>query len=93
MRRALFGGAAPATEAKILPPPPAIIDSVLPSADEAQLKNKVIKALTPHRYMTMQVTTEYVGNTFELPHEADTLSTLQAEQEAVKIAKKKCRDI
>ncbi len=29
----------------------------------------------------MQVTTEYEGNTFELPHEADTLSTLQAEQQ------------
>ncbi|TWR95486.1 hypothetical protein [Pseudomonas extremaustralis] len=89
MRRALFGGAAPATEAKILPSPPAIIDIVLPSADEAQVKKKVIKALTPRLYMTMQVTTEYEGNTFELPHEEDILSTLQAEQEAVRIAKKK----
>ena len=34
---------------------------------------------------------EFEGETYEMIHEADTLSTLLAEQEAVKIAKKKYR--
>ena len=39
----------------------------------------------------MRVGNEFEGKTYELIHEADTLSTLLAEQEAVKAAKKKYR--
>lgn len=41
----------------------------------------------------MQVGNEFEGKTHELIHEADTLSTLLAEQEAVKVARKKYRHV
>ncbi|MBD8790991.1 hypothetical protein IFR09_11435 [Pseudomonas syringae] len=56
-----------------------------------QPKKKAAKAFTPRLRVTMQVTNEFEGKTFELMHEADTLSTLLAEQEAVKVARKKYR--
>jgi hypothetical protein len=37
------------------------------------------------------VSNEFEGKTFEIVHEADTLSTLLAEQEATKVARKKFR--
>lgn len=39
----------------------------------------------------MQVGNEFEGKTFELLHDADTLRNLLAEQEAVKLARKKYR--
>ena len=56
-----------------------------------QPKKKAAKAFTPALRVTMQVSNEFEGKTYELIHEADTLSTLLAEQEAVKAAKKKYR--
>ncbi|VVN38409.1 hypothetical protein PS634_05255 [Pseudomonas fluorescens] len=39
----------------------------------------------------MQVGNEFEGKTFEMTHETDTLSTLLAEHEAVKAARKRYR--
>ncbi|MNN99750.1 hypothetical protein D3C81_2194780 [compost metagenome] len=41
--------------------------------------------------VTLRVGNEFEGKTHEMTHEADTLSTLLAEQEAVKVARKKYR--
>lgn len=41
--------------------------------------------------MTLRVSNEFEGKAFEIVHEADTLSTLLAEQEATKIVRKKFR--
>lgn len=55
------------------------------------LKKKIAKAFTPRLKVTLRVGNEFEGKTYEMIHEADTLSTLLAEQEAVKAAKKKYR--
>lgn len=38
--------------------------------------------------MKLRVSNEFEGRTFEIDHEADTLSTLLAKQEATKAARK-----
>ncbi|KPW52728.1 hypothetical protein ALO95_200345 [Pseudomonas syringae pv. antirrhini] len=91
MRRALFGSPAPAPKVTA----PASLTSVpsiaLAQAVKPQPKKKTTKAYTPRLRVTMHVTNEFEGEAYELIHEADTLSTLLAEQEAVKTAKKKYR--
>jgi len=77
MRRALFGNAE--ISAPIIPPA------------KSAVKKKVAKALTPRLRVHLRVGNEYEGETFEMAHEADTLSTLLAEQDAVKLARKKFR--
>jgi hypothetical protein len=54
-------------------------------------KKKIPKAFTPRLLVTLRVSNEFEGRTLEIVHEADTLSTLLAEQEATKAAKKKFR--
>lgn len=92
MRRALFG-----TEQA---PAPAVVPSADPLASvpdvvfvppAAATKRKVEKAFTPRLKVTLRVGNVFEGETEELVHEADTLSTLLAEQEAVKAARKKFR--
>ena len=41
--------------------------------------------------MVLRVGNEFEGETFEMTHDADTMSTLLAEQEATKAARKKFR--
>jgi hypothetical protein len=91
MRRALFGDAeVPApTVAPILQEP--IRDVLIAPAKPPQVKKKASKAFTPRLKVTLRVGNEFEGETFEITHEADTLSTLLAEQEATKVAKKKYR--
>lgn len=92
MRRALFGTAEPALLAAapaVQEPKPEIVFT-RPVAAPAP-KKKAAKAFTPRLRVTMRVGNEFEGKTFELIHEADTLSTLLAEQEAVKAARKKYR--
>ena len=43
--------------------------------------------------VTLRVSNEYEGKMFEYVHDADTLSTLLAEQQATKAARKKYRFI
>jgi len=91
MRQALFGNAevsAPIIEPAAKENVPDIV--IVPPAKPAARK-KVAKAFTPRLRVKLRVGNEYEGETFELTHEADTLSTLLAEQEAVKLARKKFR--
>lgn len=90
MRRALFG--TPQPEDQISAPP--VIERVekvvlakpvvAPTA-----KKKVAKAFTPRLRVTLRVGNDFEGKMIEMIHEADTLSSLLAEQEAVKAARKK----
>ena len=52
-------------------------------------KRKVAKAFTLRLRVTLGVGNEFEGKMIELIHEADALSSLLAEQEAVKAARKK----
>ncbi|MDC6378872.1 hypothetical protein BW687_001590 [Pseudomonas graminis] len=91
MRQALFGNA------EVAPPlvEPAIKetvpDSVIVPPAKPAARKKVAKAFTPRLRVHLRVGNEYEGETFEMTHEADTLSTLLAEQEAVKLARNKFR--
>lgn len=90
MRRALLGMALPEhhlTAAPVQEPVPDVVFTkpvVAPAA-----KKKIAKAFTPRLRVTLRVGNEFEGKMYELIHEADTLSSLQAELEAVKAARKK----
>lgn len=91
MRRALFGN--PVLAEEIIATG---VEAPAPEVTPAQRvvppqKNKVAKTFTPRLKVTLRVGNEFEGKTHELVHEADTLSTLLAQQEAVKAARKKYR--
>ena len=91
MRRALFGNPTPVEQVSVTP-----VQAPVPEIGPAQpvkpaQKKKIAKAFTPRLRVTLRVGNEFEGKTYEMIHEADTLSTLLAEQEAVKAAKKKYR--
>jgi len=90
MRRALFGTPQPEEEepAPLVKEPVEEIVLAKPVVAPAA-KKKVAKAFTPRLRVTLRVGNEFEGKMIELIHEADTLSSLLAEQEAVKAAKKK----
>lgn len=93
MRRALFGepeGSAAVTSVKAKEPPPEIVTE---PPEKALSKKKLAKAFTPRLKVTLQVGNVFEGATQQITHEADTLSTLLAEQEATKLARKKYRYI
>ena len=54
-------------------------------------KKKASQTFTPRLRVTLRVSNEFEGKMFEVVLEADTLSTLLAEQEATKVARKKYR--
>ncbi|MGY2135861.1 hypothetical protein ACW9I8_04490 [Pseudomonas reactans] len=89
MRRALFG-----TALEEQTPTPLVEESV-PEVALAKpvaapvAKKKVAKAFTPRLRVTLRVGNEFEGKMHELIHMADTLSSLLAELEAVKTARKK----
>ncbi|BBI43208.1 hypothetical protein [Pseudomonas syringae] len=91
MRRALFGDVelVPQVAATSIPEPAPEVVFVKPAPPAA--KKKAAKAFTPRLRVTLRVGNEFEGKTFELIHDADTLSKLLAEQEAVKAARKKFR--
>ncbi|AUG07912.1 hypothetical protein [Pseudomonas sp. S09G 359] len=93
MRRALFGDTEPLPNVAVPPEqePVPEVGFVKPSPPAA--KKNAAKAFTPRLQVTLRVGNEFEGKTFELIHEADTLSKLLAEQEAVKVARKKYRYI
>ena len=72
-------------------PMEAIPDVIIVPQAAAAKKRKVEKAFTPRLKVTLRVGNVFEGETEELVHEADTLSTLLAQQEAVKAARKKFR--
>ncbi|MBC2688207.1 hypothetical protein [Pseudomonas kielensis] len=90
MRRALFGTPQPEEQmsAPVVEEP--VEEVVLAKPVVAPTaKKKVAKAFTPRLRVTLRVGNEFEGKMVELIHEADTLSSLLAEQEAVKAARKK----
>lgn len=94
MRRALFGAEeAPAPTVVPSADPLASVPDVVfvPPAVPVTKKRRVEKAFTPRLKVTLRVGNVFEGDTQELVHEADTLSTLLAEQGAVKAARKKFR--
>jgi hypothetical protein len=95
MRRALFGAAeAPApTHVHIPDPLEAVPDVIIVPTAAVAKKRKVDKAYTPRLQVTLRAGNVFEGETQEMVHEADTLSTLLAEQEAVKAARKKYRHV
>ena len=91
MRRALFGNAEPAPQVTAAPIPEPAPEVVFVKQAPLTAKKKAAKPFTPRLQVTLRVGNEFEGKTFELIHEADTLSKLLAEQEAVKAARKKFR--
>jgi hypothetical protein len=83
MRRALFGEA----QQEVQEPAPEVVFTK-PIATPAA-KKKTAKAFTPRLRVTLRVGNEFEEKMIELVHDADTLSSLLAEQEAVKEARKK----
>ncbi|MGV8917282.1 MAG: hypothetical protein ACOH2R_05715 [Pseudomonas sp.] len=90
MRQALFGIATPMQE-DVPPAQTPIPDIVIEAPAKPAQKKKVAKAFTPKLRVTLRVGNEFEGEMQDMIHDADTLSTLLAEQEAVKAARKKFR--
>lgn len=91
MRRALFGNvevSAPATAVEAPEPTP---ESVVEAPAKPLVKKKAANAFTPRLRVILRVGNDFEGHTQEMTHEANTLSTLLAEQEATKMARKKFR--
>lgn len=91
MRRALFGEPASVSSAKVLADQESAPDVVFAKPVAQTARRKVTKAFTPRLRVTLMAGNEFEGKTFEIVHEADTLSKLQAELDAVKAARKKYR--
>ena len=90
MRRALFGTAQPEHQMsapQVQEHVPEVV-STKPAAAPL-VKKKTLKAFTSRLRVTLRVGNEFEGKMTELIHEADTLSSLLAEQEAVRAARKK----
>lgn len=86
MRCALFGAALPAQAQE------PVLEVVFTKSVAAPApKKKPAKAFTPRLKVTLRVGNEFEGKTYELIHEVDMLSSLLAEQQAVKAARKKYR--
>jgi hypothetical protein len=91
MRRALFGESEHPALVKNLHVQEAAPDVVIVEPAQAMKNKKVSKAFTPRLRVTLRVGNEFEGKMHEVVHEADTLSSLMAEQEATKMARKKFR--
>lgn len=90
MRRALFGSDEPEVQVSapaVQEPAPVVVHTK--PVEAPKVKKAITKAFTPRLRVTLRVGNEFEGEMHELIHEADTLSSLLAEQEAVKAARKK----
>nr|WP_315492481.1 hypothetical protein [uncultured Pseudomonas sp.] len=90
MRQALFGDAeisAPVSTASVEEIQPDVAAVHVSKA----AKKKTSKAFFPRLLVTLTVSNEFEGRALEIVYEAVTLSTLLAEQEATKAARKKFR--
>jgi hypothetical protein len=91
MRRALFGDSENMSRDSAPPtPPPSLVTAITQSSRPAE-KKTAAKPFTPKLRVTLRVGNEFEGQTHELIHDVDTMSTLLAEQEATKAARKKFR--
>jgi hypothetical protein len=91
MRRALFGESEVPASAINSHVQYTTSDVVIVEPAKVTKKKKVSKAFTPRLKVTLRVGNEFEGKMHEMVHEADTLSSLVAEQEATKTARKKFR--
>ncbi|VVN64714.1 hypothetical protein [Pseudomonas fluorescens] len=91
MRRALFGAGEQDAQDNAPAVQKPVADIVITPPAKVAEKKKVAKAFTPRLRVTLRVGNEFEGKMHEMVHEADTLSTLLAEQEATKAARKKFR--
>ena len=91
MRQALFGTPVPAAPVNVPVAPEPVVEAVPARPAAPAPKKKVAKAFTPRMRVILRVGNEFEGEMHEMIHEADTLSTLLAEQEATKLARKKFR--
>ncbi len=91
MRRALFGNAEVPTPINTPNVQQGHSAGVTVPPVKGATKKGRSKAFTPRLSVTLRVGNEFEGETYEICHEADTLSTLLAEQEATKAARKKFR--
>ncbi|EJM34477.1 hypothetical protein PMI26_05684 [Pseudomonas sp. GM33] len=93
MRRALFGGAQASAPVEVHAQTVSYgipnLAKVVPIQEHP--KRKVPRALPPKLRVTLTVGNEFEGERKTFTHDVDTLSTLLAEQEAIKAAKKKFR--
>lgn len=91
MRRALFGDSGPSAPAINSDVQDTVPDVVIVQPVKTAKKKTVSKGFTPRLRVTLRVGNEFEGEMHEIVHEADTLSSLVAEQEATKTARKKFR--
>ena len=91
MRRALFGDSEPSAPAINSDVQDTVPDVVIVQPVKAAKKKAVSKGFTPRLRVTLRVGNEFEGEMYELIHEADTLSSLLAEQDATRQARKKFR--
>ncbi|WP_137807251.1 MULTISPECIES: hypothetical protein [unclassified Pseudomonas] len=91
MRRALFGAGEQVAQGSASPVQKPLPDTVITQSAKVAKKKKVAKAYTPRLRVMLRVGNEFEGKTHEMFHEADTLSTLLAEQQATRVARKKFR--
>ncbi|QSB20123.1 hypothetical protein JN403_03585 [Pseudomonas sp. 15A4] len=90
MRQALFGN--PQISPRVsLPSLTEVEADIIAAPISRAVKKKPAKTFTPRLLVTLRVSNEFEGKTYEILHEADTLSTLLAEQEATKAARRKYR--
>ncbi|MEX6666841.1 hypothetical protein [Pseudomonas sp. W2-17] len=90
MRQALFGSTLCAEPMRVVPKQEELPTVVIrPPASVA--KRRAPGGFTPRLRVTLRVGNEFEGETELIVHEADTMSTLQAEQDAMKAARKKFR--
>lgn len=89
MRRALFGYVVVHVPVSTSGTQKTLSEIEVVSPVSVVTKKRVSKIITPRIRVTLQVGNEFEGKTFEIIHEVNTLSTLLAEQDATKTAKKK----
>jgi len=85
MRQALFGNSQNSQPSQSEKPAPV----VTPSAKPAQKAKPTAKPLSPKLRVTLHVSREFEGQIDVFVHDANTISTFVAEQEAKNEAKKK----
>lgn len=90
MRHALFGSAAPAEQLTV---PQIQPQAIVAAPSTLASRRKEAKPFEPKLQVTLRVGNEFEGKTELFTYEADTLSTLQAELDAKKMARKKYRFI
>lgn len=91
MRRALFGESESTVPAIDSRAQNTTSDVMLAKPVKTANKQQASKGFTHRLKVTLRVGNEFEGEMHEIVHEADTLSSLVAEQDATKTARKKFR--